>query len=234
MNCIILEDEAMALSVLEDYVNKVPFLELSGSFRSPLQAIDFVSKEKPELLFLDINMPDLSGLDFLDTLNYQPYVIFTTAYSEYTLKSFEYNTLDYLLKPIRFSRFLKAVTKVKMFLEDRRPELAPNQLATTEQSITLKNTNGTHRVFLNSIVYVESFKNYVTYHTEQEKIEIKQSLSEVEKILPQEQFMRVHRSFVVNTSFIKSLKYDGIQLRNDIKLPVGRSYRESINTFFST
>ena len=232
MNCIILEDEAMALSVMENYVRKVPFLQLLGSFRSPLKALEYVCVQKPELLFLDINMPDLSGLDFLDNLNYQPYVIFTTAYSEYALKSFEYNTLDYLLKPVRFNRFLKAVTKANSFVASSNTIIAPKK-DQSKDTIFLKNSKGTHRVPLSDLYYIESFKNYVHYHILDHTIEIKQSLSEVEKTLPQDQFLRIHRSYVVNVNFIQSLKYDGIILANEKKLPVGRSYRENLKRIMS-
>lgn len=231
MNCIILEDEALALSVMEDYVGKVPFLRLSKSFRSPLSALEYVNLNRPELLFVDINMPDLSGLDFLDNLRYEPYVIFTTAYSEYALKSFDYNTLDYLLKPIRFNRFLKAVTKAHAFTASPEPLKNHNDNQPPPHTIYLKNSGGIHRISLDTLLYVESIKNYVVYTTKDRTIEFKQSLSEVEKTLPRGLFLRVHRSYVVNVQFIQSLRYDGLLLTNDQKLPVGRSYRDGMKKF---
>lgn len=233
MNCIILEDEVMALSIIEDYVKKVPFLNLIGSFRSPLKALDIVTIQKPDLLFLDINMPDLSGIEFLESLGYQPYVIFTTAYSEYAIKSYEYNTLDYLLKPIRFNRFLKAVTKANSYfnvIKNQQSNPTKNEL---EKLIFIKNTEGIHRVNLESLLFIESLKNYVIYNTDSEKIEAKKSLTEVENDLPEKNFIRIHRSYIVNISSIKFLKYDGITLTNGNKLPVGRSYREILKKIMS-
>lgn len=233
MNCIILEDEVMALSIIEDYINKVPFLTLIESFRSPLKALNCVTTQKPDLLFLDINMPDLSGIEFLDNLNYQPYVIFTTAYSEYALKSYDYNTLDYLLKPIRFNRFLKAVNKANSYYNISQKRLSNSKEEGGKEVIFIKNSEGIHRIKLKEILFIESFKNYVSYNSNNGKIEVKKSLSEVEVTLPKHLFIRIHRSYIVNINFIKSLKYDGVTLTNEHKLPIGRSYREVLKNFMS-
>ncbi|MFY7671062.1 LytR/AlgR family response regulator transcription factor [Tenacibaculum sp. MEBiC06402] len=233
MNCIIIEDEILANTIIEDYVNKVPFLNLKGSFRSPLKALDFVIKETPELIFLDINMPDINGLEFLENLPYKPYIIFTTAYSEYALKGYEYNTLDYLLKPIRFNRFLKAVTKAKDILKSHSKKHVYDQdMSREKESFFVKNNQGTHQVKLDELVYVESMKNYIIYNLLTTKIEVKKSLSEIEKELSSRNFVRVHRSYIVNVNFIKALKYDGVTLYNlEIKLPVGRNYRDKLKEF---
>ena len=223
MDCIIIEDESLAIEIIENYVGKASFLNLVGSYRNPLQALSVIIEKRPQLLLIDINMPDLSGIDLLDSLPYQPYVIFTTAYPDFALQSFDYKTIDYLLKPIKFSRFLKAVVKAKKFVQESKSLPAPNQLP--PDSFFLKSGNEIHQVNYYDLLFVESSRNYVFYHTTRQKIALKKTITEVEKELPVANFQRVHKSFIVNLMRIETVKYDGLKI-DGYTVPIGRSYRE--------
>lgn len=228
MDCVLLEDEALALKVIKDYVKKTPFLHLLNSFRNPLDALPFVMQHQPTLIIIDINMPDLSGMEFLDQLLYRPYVIFVTAYSDFAIQSFEHKTVDYLLKPVRFERFLKAANKtrelaISVSTEDNVP--APKR--SNENFFFLKSGNVTHRIPYSTLKYIESDRNYVYYHKAQQKIVVKQTLLEVEKQLPADSFMRIHKSFIINLNHVKSVNYNGVQLEDEL-IPIGRTYRKAL------
>lgn len=223
MNCVIIEDEMPAMRVLEEYVEKTPQLNLIGKFRNPIEALPFISDKRPCILLLDINMPDLSGHELLDSLAYNPYVIFTTAYAEYALKSFEYITVDYLLKPIRFDRFLKAINKASLLFP-------ANEQKTQARNVTycfLKSGHETIKLPYKNLLYLEASRNYVYYHTAGRKIVIKQSLKEALSTLPTSLFIRIHKSYAINLEHIRSLSYDTVNLAT-VKLPIGRNYREDL------
>ena len=214
---MIVDDEELARSLLKTYIAKVNFLELVADFENPLDAIKVLKEKKIDLLLLDIQMPEIKGTDFAKMIPPGTQVIFTTAYSEYALEGFELNAIDYLLKPITFERFLKAINKIKT---DTNQE-------TTEDSIVVKSGYDLHKIKFDSILYIESDSEYVIYHTPQGKIMSNQSLSALEKKLPVQSFMRVHRSYIVNKAKVNALKGRDLLIEKAI-IPVSASYYELV------
>lgn len=214
---MIVDDEELARSLLKTYIAKVNFLELVADFENPLDAIKVLKEKKIDLLLLDIQMPEIKGTDFAKMIPPGTQVIFTTAYSEYALEGFELNAIDYLLKPITFERFLKAVNKIKT---------EANQEA-TEDSIVVKSGYDLHKIKFDNILYIESDSEYVIYHTPQGKIMSNQSLSALEKKLPVQSFMRVHRSYIVNKAKVNALKGRDLLIEKAI-IPVSASYYELV------
>ncbi|GBF22401.1 MULTISPECIES: LytR/AlgR family response regulator transcription factor [Arenibacter] len=217
IKCLIVDDEELARSLLKTYIAKVNFLELVADFENPLDSIKVLKEKKIDLLLLDIQMPEIKGTDFAKMIPPGTQVIFTTAYSEYALEGFELNAIDYLLKPITFERFLKAVNKIKT---------ETNQ-ETTEDSIVVKSGYDLHKIKFDSILYIESDSEYVIYHTPQGKIMSNQSLSALEKKLPVQSFMRVHRSYIVNKAKVNALKGRDLLIEKAI-IPVSASYYELV------
>ncbi len=226
MHCIIVDDEPDAISVLETYVQDVPFLKLSGTFREPLVALEFL-KRSPEvdLVFLDINMPKLSGIQFTKLLENKPQIIYTTAYSEYALESYEYSAVDYLLKPIEFERFLQAVMKVERQSDNAESENEKSKAAS--ESIFVKSSTDYHQLKLSEIQYLESEGNYVTYYTEERKVVVRQRLIDAIAGLNSDMFVQVHRSFVVSKMHVKLIKSYAVQVGNK-EVPIGKKYREGM------
>lgn len=215
--CLIIDDEELARALLESYVKKLDFLELQGSFESPLDAMSMLKSNTIDVIFLDIQMPDLKGTDFAKLIPSETKVIFTTAYSEYAIQGFELNALDYLLKPITFERFLKAVSKLKS-----EPTEQPQQ----SEYITVKSGYDLHKIKLEDIIYIESDSEYVVFHLENRKIMSYQTLKSLEKTLPKSMFLRVHRSYIVNTKKVTGLKGRDLIL-NKITIPVSDSYYDT-------
>ena len=168
MKCLVIDDEPTALEIIKDYVEKVPFLDCAGTFRDPLEALDFIQKTPIDLIFLDINMPDLTGIQFLKSLESQPLVIFTTAYSKYALESYDYDAVDYLLKPIEFDRFLKAVNKAFKQYQIKTSSLMP--FAKDSDFILIKSGTEYYKMKLSDILYVRGTGNYVTFVTKKKEI----------------------------------------------------------------
>ena len=220
IKCIIIDDDELARELLSTYVKKVTYLDCVGSFENPLEALSFLKSNKVDLLFLDIQMPDIKGTDFAQLItDNEAKVVFTTAYSEYALQGFELSALDYLLKPITFERFLTAVEKF------------PREKALSVQSdyITIKSGYDLHRVSLKDIIYIESYGEYVHYHMEGgTKLTAYQSLSKLSDLLPKT-FMRIHRSYLVNGEKVSGLKGRDLLL-GDLVLPISDSYYELIKT----
>jgi DNA-binding LytR/AlgR family response regulator len=216
MNCIIVEDEPLATDVLVDYVKQVPFLELRATCSDAILALDVMQREEIDLVFLDIHLPGLKGLDFLKTLKAPPAVILTTAYHQYAVEGYELNVVDYLLKPIEFKRFLEAVNKVKV-----RPVRSPRQ------TIAIHADKKTVIIPLEEIVYIESQKEYIRIQTINSSFTTKYGLSKMEEELSPADFLRVHRSFIVAVSKIKA--YSGHDIELDGKsIPIGGNYREVV------
>lgn len=222
-NCLIVEDEPLAAEVLQDYVKQVPYLRLVGTCTDALYALDLLQKEKVDLLFLDIHLPRLKGLDFLRSLSHPPKVIVTTAYHEYAVQGYELNVLDYLLKPIEFSRFVAAVSKIKgdIVAHTSSGETPPRK------SIAIQTEKRKVIIPLDEIVYVESMKEYIRIHTAAKAYITKYGIGKIEEELAGSRFLRVHRSFLVALDKIHA--YDATELEIGGKLiPIGRNYKDSV------
>lgn len=224
MKCIIVDDEPLAIEVIESYVERIDSLELVGKFRNAIKAFDYIqSGEQVDLIFLDIQMPKLTGIEFLKTLANPPKVIFTTAYREYALEGFELEVLDYLLKPISFDRFMKAVSKA--LNQTREVEISTS--ADGDDFIFFKCDKKMIRVCLKDILYIESIKDYVKIKTAEKEVVTHQKISVLETKLPANHFIRVHRSFIINIPKIESYSASEVELNNE-SIPVGRNYKVDV------
>lgn len=230
INCIAIDDEPHALLILEEYISKLSNLNLIGSFQSPLEALSFFENNLVDLIFLDIQMPELSGLQFLNILKNTPAVILTTAYAEYALDSYEYEVTDYLLKPYSFERFLKATQKIKT-----TPSPSPMIAATEEKktpttsSIFIKGDakNKFHQVEINHILYIEGLRNYVAIHLKEGKrIITLQNMKSLEDELASLDFLRIHKSYIVNMTAVKTIEGNSLKIK-ETQLPIGGSYRKA-------
>lgn len=228
MTCYIIDDEHLAQEILEEYVAKVPFLELKGTFISALEAASHLKEDKPDLLFLDINMPDLDGLSFIAMLNPKPMIILTTAYDQYALKAFELEVRDYLLKPFSFERFYKAVLRL---YQQQAPKSQPeNNPVRTEpkpeqEYIFLKVGHRIQKIATSDIVFVEGMKDYLRIHTSTEKVMTLLSFAKLEELLPSQNFARVHRSFLVAIDKIDHIEKNRIWIADQI-IPISDTYVE--------
>lgn len=224
-NCIIVEDEPLAVEILEDYIREIPFLRLKKVCNDALAAMEVLKGGDIHLMFLDLHLPKLKGLDFLKTLQHPPAVIITTAYHEYALTSYEYNVLDYLLKPIEFSRFLTAVNKLKPV---EKP--APVKEVDTDRQHLFFNVNKKMvKVYLDEILYIESVREYVRINTTTATLVTKMPISQLEDLIPKSQFLRIHRSFIVALDKIDAFSASWVEIK-EFELPIGRSYKELVAT----
>lgn len=222
-NCVIIEDEQPAASLIEMYIGNIAFLQLKGKFTSATQALQLLNSEKIDLLFLDINLPGISGINFIKSLNPAPAVIFTTAYPEYAVESFDLEAVDYLLKPISFERFIKAVNRF-FKLKNAAAGLVPLAAEAKEKAfIFIKCDKKMVKIVLEEILYIEAQKNYLLIHTDAGVFRTWHSLSEMEERLPEQDFIRVHRSFIVALNKITSFTSNFVDIGEN-KIPIGRHY----------
>lgn len=218
IRCIIVEDEPLAVKVLRDYIEEVPFLEWQATFKDALQALEFLRENSVDLIFLDIHLPRLKGFDFLRTLPSPPAVIVTTAYHQYALEGYNLHVTDYLLKPFEFERFLAAVNKVQNAWQAASEMPEKDYLFLSVQKKKVK-------VRLSEVLYLESQKEYVKVVTTGSTFLTKMSLQDLEALLPRGKFVRIHRSFVVSLSRIEAYTTESVEA-GGVSLPVGRAYRE--------
>lgn len=226
LNCLILEDERLAADVLRDYVNDIPGLHLTAVCSDAISAGEVLRSQSIDLLFVDIHLPKVNGLDFVRSLKGNYHVIFTTAYHQYAVEGFNVSAVDYLLKPIEFSRFLEAVNKVF----DRIKPSKQNDIATStpERSFHFFNVDKKQvKVFSDEILYIESLKDYVRIHTNNQKLTTKFQIGELEALLEKSSFLRVHKSYIVNSKKITAFSAMEIEI-GTIHIPIGRSYKESV------
>jgi DNA-binding LytR/AlgR family response regulator len=226
MKCIIVDDEPLAIEILESYVTKVEQLKLEGTFRNAVSAFTFLQQQQVDLIFLDIQMPKLSGIDFLKTLKNPPKVIFTTAFRDYAIEGFELEVADYLLKPIPFERFLKAVAKV-LPQPTASPSMAVSRGDTSDNYVYFKVDKKMVKTRMAEILYIESIKDYVKVRTLEKEIVTQQKISYLEESLPQAQFIRIHRSFIVNREKIDAYSATDVEIGKH-HIPIGRNYKNDV------
>ena len=232
MNCIIIDDEPNAIDVLKRYAEQVPFLNLRQTFRNPLKAMGYLLEEQVDLVFLDINMPKLSGIQFLRSIEIKPLVIFTTAYSEYAVESYDLNAVDYLVKPIEFDRFIKAVNKAHEQLQHKNKQQAttlikPIQRTSEDDLIIFKRRPVMHKVSIDDILFIEKEENYLAFQTNEKRILVRANMTAVFDYVPESKFCRVHKSFVAGVKHIHTLEIHQVTI-SKYKIPVGGSYREEL------
>ncbi len=230
LKTIAIDDEPLALKLVSDYIGKTPFLELVGAFDNPLDAIDFLSNQEADLIFVDIQMPDLSGIEFTRSLEGDHKIIFTTAYEKYALEGFKLNALDYLLKPFSYEEFLRAAMKAH-----KMAELQANALPTIEannQFLFLKSEYKIRRINFDDILYIEGLKDYIKVYTsgEAKPVLSLNSIKSLEQKLPEEKFMRVHRSYIVNLNKIETIERSRI-IFGKTYIPVSDQYKDKFQEY---
>ncbi len=226
MKCIIIDDEPLARKLLRDYCDRVEYLDLLGDFSSGLAAMSFLKDHPIDLIFLDIKMPDISGLDFAKAMLQTPRIIFTTAFAEHAVAAFELDAADYLLKPFDFARFLKAVNK--LYQPDRRA--ASEEVELSEQFIFIKDGRELVKVYFKHILYIKGQKDYVQFQLENAKILSLMNLKDLENDLPSAQFIRIHQSFIVNLRHLETVSNDKVKIRQEF-IPISQSYRLQLKSF---
>ena len=234
--CFAVDDEPPALEVLKKYISAVPNLQLAGTCADALEALTMLQQHTIDLLFLDIQMPQLSGTDLVRTLKNPPKVIFTTAFRRFAVEGFELDAVDYLLKPISFERFLKAVNKVmdtNLHSIDINNSNGDNKNRPEDTFITLRADRKNLKVSLNDILYIESLKDYIKVVTPAKTIVTKQSISSIEETLPKNQFIRIHRSFIVSINKIETFTNEIIEIGKK-ELPISRMYKMEVNKALHT
>ncbi len=225
LNCIIIDDEPIARKGLREYIQDVDFLQLVGEFDSAMKATDVLSNEKIDLMFLDIHMPKITGIEFLRSLQHPPQVIFTTAYPQYAVDGFDLNVLDYLVKPVSFDRFLKAAMKAKDAIS--KMSVAGSPTNPKEDYVFIKADNKLVKIFYDDILYVEALQNYVTIHTSNKKYITYLTFKGMEESLPADQFIRVHKSYLVSANKIESIEGNSIRIGQH-EIPISRTVKEEV------
>ena len=225
IKCIIVDDEPFAQIGLKEYIKEVDFLELVGVCDNAMQAYPLLNNNKADLILLDIEMPELSGIDFIKSLKKMPAVIFTTAYPEYALQSYDLDVIDYLVKPISFQRFLKAVNKAKYFLADKLKD--PSQTAEENDYLFLKVNYQLEKIFYKDVLFIEALQNYVAIHLAGKKIVSYITISGIEKKLPANLFMRIHKSYIVGLNKIEMITGNKVIIDTH-NLPVSRNIKDKL------
>ena len=230
--CLIVDDEPLAIKVIESHIGKVPNLELVSSCHNAVEAFDLLLKKKIDLVFLDVEMPEISGVDLLKSLKNGPAVIFITAYRDFALDAFELDAIDYLLKPVSFERFFKGVSKYFQWKGSEGLEVKNSDVLGQHETsfIYVRSDRKVLKILLQDILFIESLKDYVKIHLEEEIIITKKKISNLEDKLPEEQFIRAHRSFLVASKYIKAFTSETIEVKKH-EIPIGRTYKNSVLSF---
>lgn len=231
INCIVVDDEPLAIDIINDYIEKIPFLKLVKSFQNPIEALTAVQEGGVDLVFLDVQMPELTGIQFLKIANNKCRIILTTAYPQYALEGYEHNVVDYLLKPIAFDRFYKAAEKVQWLMglapqgaqETQAPVTTPQPVA--NDFIFVKTEYKIQKIYLNDILFIEGLKDYVSIYTKTERIITLQSMKKIDEGLPDHRFVRVHKSYIVALDKIESIERSRISIGDKI-IPIGDTHRD--------
>lgn len=226
MKCIAIDDEPLALELISGYIQKTPFLEFVAGFTNPFNAMNFLLKNPIDLVFIDINMPELSGIELLKALPVLPKIIFTTAYSEYGAESYEFNAVDYLLKPVKYDRFLKGVNKAIDLISTKKEEFEiPFIKEQHSQSVLIKSGSKTFKIATDEIFYIEAAGNYMLFYTQKGKIMTLLTMNEILKMLPSNMFVRIHKSYIISLKQIAIIEKSVVVI-NKTRIPIGITYRE--------
>lgn len=232
IKCLAIDDEPLALLQLRTMIEKTPYLELVGACEDAFEAIRILNEEEVDAIFVDINMPDLNGLDFVRSLTDKPIIVFTTAYREYAVEGFEVNAVDYILKPFGVPEFQKSAAKVKRQYELEQMALREQML--NDDNLFIKADYRTVRVSLSQIVYVESMSEYLRLHLDGgEKLVFLMSIKRLSEMLPRSQFMRIHRSHIININKVQEMSRMGIRMSDGTVLSVGDLYKEDVQRYIN-
>lgn len=232
ITCIAIDDEPLALKQLENYINKTPFLKMEAAFHSAAEAKDFLAGNSVDAIFTDINMPECNGLQFARDLKNSPFIVFSTAYEEYAIESFRVNAIDYLLKPYSYQEFLKAALKVKKGQEWKSAASAHTDEAHTDEYFFVRADNQSVKIFTNTILYVEAMSEYIRIHFKESKpLMTFMSIKLMMETLPNDRFMRIHRSYIIALDDIKSFRRSEVELSDGTILPVSATYKENLQKY---
>lgn len=226
VKCIIVDDEPLAIQIIESHLNQIPDFELVDTFQNPLEAFEILKTTSIDLIFLDIQMPLITGIDFVKSMQNPPAIIFTTAYRNYAIESYELDVVDYLLKPITFTRFFKAINKFNNKNQSSSPIKIPEPTPITNDHIYVNSNKKFIKILFDEITHVESIKDYIRIHTIHNNIITKDKISEFDKKLP-DTFMRIHRSFIVNLSKITAFTALDVEIEKQ-EIPIGNSYKKMV------
>lgn len=228
LRCLLIDDEPPALKVLASYITAIKGLEIAGQCANAIEALDVLKHKAVDVIFLDIKMPRIIGTEFLKTLSQPPKVIFVTAYREYAVDGFELNAVDYLVKPVSFERFFKAITKLNLLMGRDTALTNPGESSTAPAFVYLKVNRDMKKVIIKDIVYIESWKDYVKiFLADGQDLFVKQSISAMENLLSEHKFMRTHRSFIVSLDKISGYTGMAVQV-GKMKIPIGRLYKQAV------
>lgn len=227
LQCVVIDDEMLAIEVLEHYIHRVPTLALVAKFNNGIDALAYLNTHPVDILFLDIQMPDINGMDVMKLLNKKVNVVFTTAYPDYALEGYDYNALDFLVKPISFDKFLRAVGRAQAL----RPEAEKQEKQEAENEyFYIKAKGKTLRLLLSDILYIEGLKDYVIFNTTDARHISLHSMKELEDKLPSSQFIRVHKSYIVDADKIEEIKGSKLKMAGK-EIPIGRQYKAGFTKF---
>ena len=228
INCIIIDDEPLARKGLREYIADVAFLTLVGEYNTAMKALDAIDTRNVQLIFLDIQMPGVTGIDFLRSFTQAPPVIFTTAYPQFALDGYELNALDYLVKPVSFERFMKSVMKAREFYEVRQKNTTDvKETGSVNDHFFIKADNKLIKIFYSDIIFAEGLQNYVVIHTKEKKYITYLTFKSLEEYLPADMFIRTHKSYIVSASKIESIEGNELQLGHH-RVPVSRNLKEEV------
>lgn len=238
IRCLVVDDEPLALDILTDYIRKIPSLELVKATTNPIEALTAVQQENIDLVFLDVQMPELTGIQFLKIINGRCQVILTTAYPQYALDGYDLDVVDYLLKPIAFDRFYKAVNKVLQSSGTHSTplqthEAVPAPAAATNDFIFVKTEHKIQKIYLDDILYIEGLKDYISIFTPSERVITLQNMKKMEEVLPSGRFIRVHKSYIISLDKIESIERSRIFISDKI-IPIGDTYRDQFFKLIET
>jgi len=232
-NCLIVDDETLAQELIETYLAKISNVHIVAKCHTAMEASQVLNDHDIDIMFLDIEMPDLTGIELLKSLNMAPYTIFTTAYSEYALESYDLNVVDYLLKPVRFDRFFKAINKVMTLLQENESKDIPKQKdRINDDYIFVKSDYKAVKIHFKEIVYVESMQKYVKFHLADKQVVTLMSLSSLEKVLPSTDFFRCQKSFIVNLSKIEEIDGNRLVVGAGLKIPISKILKQELIQMF--